>query len=145
MLQEFLETDLHGADLDAPFPMDRMPEKAKGSEAMFAEVREFVEQGLPLRELITHYARRHTGNGLTGSYLEVADFMQEWFEEEAADGFILMCPTLPASLEDFTRLVVPELQRRGLFRTEYEGNTLREHLGLSWPETRHAKARRAAE
>lgn len=145
MLQEFLETDLHGADLDAPFPMERMPEKAKGSVAMFAEVKEFVEQGHTLRELITHYARKHTGNGLTGSYIEVADFMQEWFEARAADGFILMVPTLPASLEDFTRLVVPELQRRGLFREEYESGTLRGNLGLSWPENRYARARKAAE
>ena len=143
MLQEFLEIDLHGADLDAPFPMEKMPEKAKGSVAMFQEVKEFVEQGHPLRELITHYARQHTGNGLTGSYMEVADFMQEWFEERAADGFILMAPTLPASLEDFTRLVVPELQRRGLFREAYEADTLRGNLGLSWPENRYAKARAA--
>jgi FMN-dependent oxidoreductase (nitrilotriacetate monooxygenase family) len=144
MLQEFLETDLHGSDLDAPFPMERMPEKAKGSVAMFEEMREFVTQGHTLRELITHYARKHTGNGLTGSYMEVADFMQEWFEAEAADGFILMCPTLPASLEDFTRLVVPELQRRGLFRETYEGATLRENLGLSWPENRYTLARGTA-
>ena len=143
MLQEFLETDLHGADLDAPFPMDRMPAKAKGSVAMFAGVKEFVEQGHSLRELITHYARAHTGNGLTGSYIEVADFMQQWFEEEAADGFILMCPTLPSSLEDFTRLVVPELRRRGLFREGYEGRTLRENLGLSFPANRYTAARLA--
>lgn len=143
MLQEFLETDLHGADLDAPFPADKMPAKAKGSVAMFNEVKEFVEQGYSLRDLITHYARQHTGNGLTGSYLEVADFMQEWFEAEAADGFILMAPTLPASLEDFTRLVVPELQRRGLFREEYESDTLRGNLGLSWPENRYSLARAA--
>ena len=143
MLQEFLETDLHGADLDAPFPMERMPARAKGSVAMFEGVREFVEQGHTLRELITHYARAHTGNGLTGSYMEVADYMQEWFEAEAADGFILMCPTLPSSLEDFTRLVVPELRRRGLFREEYEGTTLRENLGLAFPVNRHAAAREA--
>ncbi|WP_372834026.1 LLM class flavin-dependent oxidoreductase [Puniceibacterium confluentis] len=144
MLQEFLETDLHGADLDQPFPMERMPARAKGSVAMFEGVKEFVEQGHSLRALITHYARQHTGNGLTGSYLEVADYMQEWFETEAADGFILMCPTLPSSLEDFTRLVVPELQRRGLFRAEYEGATLRENLGLSFPVNRHTAVRDAA-
>lgn len=143
MLQEFLETDLHGSDLDAPFPMDKMPEKAKGSVAMFQEVKNFVQQGHTLRQLITHYARQHTGNGLTGSYIEVADFIQEWFEAEAADGFILMAPTLPSSLEDFTRLVVPELQRRGLFREEYEASTLRGNLGLSWPENRNTVATKA--
>ena len=141
MLQEFLETDLQGAELDAPFPMDRMPDKAKGSKAMFEELRDFVTRGHTMRELITHYARRHTGNGLTGTPAEVADFMQEWFETRAADGFILMCPTLPSSLEDFTRLVVPELRRRGLFREDYEGATLRANLGLSTPPNRHALAR----
>ena len=141
MLQEFLETDLHGTPLDAPFPMDRMPERAKGSKAMFEELKDFVTQGHTMRELIAHYARRHTGNGLTGTPAEVADFMQEWFETRAADGFILMCPTLPSSLEDFTRLVVPELRRRGLFREEYEGSTLRANLGLSTPRNRHTAAR----
>ncbi|WP_152048946.1 LLM class flavin-dependent oxidoreductase [Aureimonas psammosilenae] len=141
MLQEFLETDLHGVALDEPFPMDRMPEKAKGSKAMFAELKDFVSQGHTMRELITHYARQHTGNGLIGTPGQVADFMQEWFETGAADGFILMCPTLPSSLEDFTRLVVPELRRRGLFRKDYEGETLRAHLGLSTPPNRYAAAR----
>ncbi|HEY0212406.1 MAG TPA: LLM class flavin-dependent oxidoreductase, partial [Paenirhodobacter sp.] len=143
MLQEFLEADLRGADLDKPFPMDRLPAHAKGSKALFDELKEFVTQGHTMRELITHYARRHTGNGLTGTPTEVADFMQEWFETRAADGFILMFPTLPGSLEDFTRLVVPELRRRGLFRTEYEGTTLRENLGLSWPVNRYTAARMA--
>ena len=141
MLQEFLEADLRGVDLDKPFPMERMPEKAKGSKALFDELKEFVTQGHTMRELITHYARRHTGNGLTGTPVEIADFMQEWFETRAADGFILMFPTLPASLEDFTRLVVPELRRRGIFREEYEGQTLRANLGLSFPENRYAAAR----
>lgn len=145
MLQEFLEADLRGVDLDKPFPMERMPEKAKGSKALFEELQEFVTQGHTMRELITHYARRHTGNGLTGTPAEIADFMQEWFETRAADGFILMFPTLPASLEDFTRLVLPELRRRGLFREEYEGRTLRANLGLSTPENRYTAARRAAD
>ncbi len=80
--QEFLETDLHGADLDKPFPMDRMPASAKGSKAMFEELKEFVTQGHTMRELITHYARRHTGNGLTGTPAQVADFMQEMVRDE---------------------------------------------------------------
>jgi len=145
MLQEFLETDLHGVALDAPFPMERMPEKAKGSKALFEELKEFVTQGQSMRALIEHYARRHTGNGLTGTPAEIADFMQEWFEARAADGFILMCPTLPSSLGDFTRLVVPELRRRGLFREEYEAATLRGNLGLSTPANRYTLARKAAE
>ncbi|WP_343501841.1 LLM class flavin-dependent oxidoreductase [Alloyangia pacifica] len=143
MLQEFLEADLRGVDLDKPFPMERMPQKAKGSKALFDELKEFVTQGHTMRELITHYARRHTGNGLTGTPTQIADFMQEWFETRAADGFILMFPTLPSSLEDFTRLVVPELRRRGLFREEYEAGTLRGNLGISEPGNRYTLARAA--
>jgi hypothetical protein len=56
-----------------------------------------------------------------------------WFENNAADGFNILPPYLPGGLEDFVDLVVPELQRRGLFRTEYEGATLRDHLGLARP------------
>ncbi|RWR34498.1 LLM class flavin-dependent oxidoreductase [Sinirhodobacter populi] len=146
MLQEFLEADLRGVELDRPFPMDRMPEKAKGSKALFDELKEFVTQGHTMRELITHYAKRHTGNGLTGTPAQVADFMQEWFETRAADGFILMFPTLPSSLEDFATLVVPELRRRGLFREDYEAKTLRGNLGISTPPNRYAQARvKAAE
>ena len=141
MLQEFLEADLRGVDLDKPFPMERMPQKAKGSKALFDELKEFVTQGHTMRELITHYARRHTGNGLTGTPVQIADFMQEWFETRAADGFILMFPTLPSSLEDFTRLVVPELRRRGLFREAYEASTLRGNLGISEPGNRYTLAR----
>ena len=64
--------------------------------------------------------------------------MEQWFVEEAADGFNIMPPYLPGGLDDFVELVMPELQRRGLFRTEYEGRTLREHLGLPRPASRYA-------
>jgi len=65
--------------------------------------------------------------------VQIADRLQEWFENEAADGFNIMPPVLPRDIDDFVDLVVPELQRRGLFRTEYEGRTLRENLGLARP------------
>jgi alkanesulfonate monooxygenase len=70
--------------------------------------------------------------------------MQEWFENGAADGFNVMPPVLPASLNEFVDLVVPELQRRGLFRTAYEGRTLRENLGLERPANAFAQAQRQA-
>jgi alkanesulfonate monooxygenase len=66
--------------------------------------------------------------------------MQSWFENGAADGFNVMPPVLPQSLNEFVDLVVPELQRRGLFRTAYEGTTLRENLGLKRPASRYASA-----
>jgi alkanesulfonate monooxygenase SsuD/methylene tetrahydromethanopterin reductase-like flavin-dependent oxidoreductase (luciferase family) len=74
-----------------------------------------------------------------GSASEVADVMEEWFTCGGADGFNIMPPIMPGGLDDFVDLVVPELQRRGLYRTRYEGTTLREHLGLKRPANRHAK------
>ncbi len=68
----------------------------------------------------------------------MADHIQERFERGAADGFTVSFPWQPGTLIDFAELVVPELQRRGLFRTEYEGTTLREHLGLARPASRYA-------
>ncbi|AYM11698.1 LLM class flavin-dependent oxidoreductase [Agrobacterium tumefaciens] len=141
MLSEFLEADLRGVPLDQPFPMDRLPAEPKGSRKMFDQLVEFVKQGQTVGQLIRHYAERHTGNGITGTPKQIADYMEEWFETRAADGFILMFPTLPASLEDFVRLVLPELRRRGLFREEYEGSTLRENLGLSMPANRYTAAK----
>ena len=66
----------------------------------------------------------------------IADRMEQWFVEGAADGFMVRLPTVPGSLERFVRLVVPELQRRGLFRKDYTGTTLRDHLGLARPRGR---------
>jgi alkanesulfonate monooxygenase len=62
--------------------------------------------------------------------------MQAWLDEEAADGFTVVFPYLPQGLDDVTQQLVPELQRRGLFRRDYEGSTLREHLGLPRPANR---------
>jgi FMN-dependent oxidoreductase (nitrilotriacetate monooxygenase family) len=137
MLSEFLEADLADVPLDEPFPEDRLPQAPKGSRALFDTLVSFVRQGHTVRELIRLYGERQTGNGVTGTPAEVVDFMQEWFEGGAADGFILMMPTLPGALRDFVELVVPELQRRDLFRTEYSGPTLRDHLGLSFPRGRY--------
>ena len=66
--------------------------------------------------------------------------MEEWFVKGACDGFNIMPPYIPGSLDDFCTLVVPELQRRGLFRTEYEGHTLRENLGLPRPESVYTRS-----
>ncbi len=144
MLSEFLEVDLSDVPLDRPFPRDRLPETPKGSKALFELVREFVLGGHTVGELIRLYAEKQTGGGVHGTPTEVADYMEEWFVGGAADGFILQMPTLPSALEDFVRLVVPELQRRGLFRTDYAGMTLRDHLGLDEPANRFTAARAQA-
>jgi hypothetical protein len=74
------------------------------------------------------------GLEMVGTAGEIADTMQSWLETGAADGFNIMFSTVPAGLDDFVALVIPELRRRGIFREEYDGTTLREHLGLPRPE-----------
>ena len=76
------------------------------------------------------------GLAFVGTPETIADEMQEWLESDGSDGFNVMFPFLPEGLDDFVEKVVPELQRRGLFRREYEGKTLRENLGLPRPENR---------
>jgi alkanesulfonate monooxygenase len=73
---------------------------------------------------------------MVGTPKTIADEMQEWLETEASDGFTIMFPYLPGGLDDFVTRVVPELQGRGLFRRDYEGTTLRDHLGLPRPKNR---------
>ena len=85
---------------------------------------------------------------MVGSAKDVVDLMEEWFTTEAADGFNVIPPFFPNSLDEFNALVVPELQRRKLYRTAYEGKTLRENLGLPRPASRYARGptkREAAE
>jgi alkanesulfonate monooxygenase len=69
-----------------------------------------------------------------GSPKQVVDEMQDWYESKACDGFNVLIPVLPRGLTDFVDLVIPELQRRGLFRTEYSGRNLRENMGLPVPQ-----------
>jgi hypothetical protein len=71
-----------------------------------------------------------------GTGPQVADQMEEWFAAEACDGFVLAATHMPGAFEDVVRMVVPELQRRRLFRSEYTGATLRHHLGLRRPAGR---------
>ena len=102
-----------------------------------AQFRERVRREKPtIREL---YLRSGiTGSAKIGTPSEIADAMQAWFENGACDGFNITPSHLPGGCEDFVELVVPELQRRGLFRTEYEGKTLRENLALKRPVSRYA-------
>lgn len=121
--------DLSGYPLDGPLP--ELPQTQDGQRSRQQLLTDLAQgEHLTIRQL---YERIAGGRGhftVVGTAREVADQMQAWFEREAADGFNFMAPALPGGLDDFLSLVVPELQRRGLFRTEYRGATLREHLGL---------------
>jgi len=90
-------------------------------------------EGLTLRGLALRFAAARGHLMLRGTPVQIADTLETWFKKRACDGFIFMPVYLPGALDDFVDQVIPELQRRGLFRKEYEGRTLREHLGLARP------------
>jgi alkanesulfonate monooxygenase SsuD/methylene tetrahydromethanopterin reductase-like flavin-dependent oxidoreductase (luciferase family) len=113
----------------------------EGNQSRFDLVTSLARRdNLTIRQLIERLAGGRGHRVLAGTPTQIADEIEYWFTEGAADGFNVMPPTLPAGLTDFADQVVPELQRRGLFRTEYTGTTLREHYGLERPVNRFAAA-----
>ena len=130
-----LETDLSDLPLDEPVPKHRIPTSSNHHQAYFNEIAGMIREGLTLREV----AKRYNRNKATfcGTVKQIADHMEHWMEAGACDGFMISFVALPSTLSDFVEKVVPELQRRGVFRHDYQGRTLREHLGLSRPENRY--------
>ncbi|MET0222032.1 MAG: LLM class flavin-dependent oxidoreductase, partial [Tardiphaga sp.] len=129
-----LGSDASGFDPDKPLPDDIPDTNASksGRERVIALAR---RENLTVRQLAQRLGG-YGGAAFVGTPVTIADQMQEWLETDASDGFNIMFPYLPGGLDDFVDKVVPELQRRGIFRTEYEGTTLRENLGLPRPENR---------
>ena len=126
--------DASAFDPDAPLP-DDIPEtnaSKSGRERTIALAR---RENLTVRQLAQRLGG-YAGLAFVGTPASIADEMQAWIEEDGSDGFNILFPYLPAGLDDMVDRVVPELQRRGLFRTEYEGATLRENLGLPRPANR---------
>jgi alkanesulfonate monooxygenase SsuD/methylene tetrahydromethanopterin reductase-like flavin-dependent oxidoreductase (luciferase family) len=122
--------DARGFDLDAPLP--EIPETNQSQSGRQRVLERARRENLTVRQLAMALGG-YGGLSFTGSAKTIADEMQYWLESDACDGFNIMFPTIPGGVEDFVRLVVPELQRRGIFRKEYAGTTLREHLGLPRP------------
>jgi FMN-dependent oxidoreductase (nitrilotriacetate monooxygenase family) len=143
---EVLSEDLEGIELgdlplDEPIPRERIPATANRHKQFFDQILRLIdEEHLTLRQLYLRYGAARGGEVVRGTASQIADHMEAWFLGDAADGYMLSFPLVPAALDDFIELVVPELQRRGLFRIEYEGRTFREHLGLPRPASRHAAA-----
>jgi FMN-dependent oxidoreductase (nitrilotriacetate monooxygenase family) len=125
--------DVSGFDPDGPLP--EIPE-TNASKSARERVLEWARQEqLTIRQL-SRRVGGYSGLEMVGTARSIADQMEQWLVEEGSDGFNVMFPYLPGGLDDFVDKLVPELQRRGIFRRAYEGNTLREHLGLPRPGNR---------
>jgi FMN-dependent oxidoreductase (nitrilotriacetate monooxygenase family) len=135
-LSYFLEHDFDITKLDEKFP--DLPDEApiEGHKSRYELVVGMARaEDLTLREVIGRLAGGRGHRTIVGTPEQIADDLQLWFENGAADGFNFMPPSIPDQLEVFVDTVVPILQERGIFRTEYEGTTLRDHYGLNRPES----------
>ena len=141
LLSSRLGHDVTGYALDEPLP--DLPENkviSSRSDMIKAWSREPDEDGsLPtLRQLCQRFAASRGHYSIVGTPEQVVDEMELWFKTGACDGFNFVPSVYPVGLNDFVDMVIPELQRRGLFRTAYEGPHLRDLLGLKTPVSRHA-------
>jgi FMN-dependent oxidoreductase (nitrilotriacetate monooxygenase family) len=137
-VSRFMDTDLSGLDLDDPLPeIGRIDGHTSRKQLIAAKAH---ERGMTLRQVYEWFAVSRGHFLCVGPPERIADDLEEWFRTGAADGFNLLFANLPSDLEDFAELLLPELRRRGLFRNEYEGTTLRETLGLERPSNRFQAA-----
>ena len=133
LLSEALNFDFARKGPDEPFTTDELASMS-GMQAMRDRVVQASGKPAPtVRDFLEITRRGRPREAIVGGPKEVADRLEQWFVERACDGFVLGGTHIPGTYEDFVRLVVPELQRRKLFHTEYEGATLRENLGLPRP------------
>lgn len=142
--QYYVGVDLSGYSLDdkAP-PLPTNTELNKSRLKLVADLQ--ARNGLTLRELYLSLATARGHRTAVGTPEQIADALVEWFDNGAADGFNIMPPVLPTGLTDFVDQVVPILQKRGIFRTAYEGTTLRENLGFERPINRFVARAAAAQ
>lgn len=140
LLQQMIgDVDLSQYPLDGPLPPLSETNNGKSRQSLLIELAQ--RDKLSIRELYLRIAGARGHWTIVGSAEQIADQLELWFNNGAADGFNVLPPTIPGGLTDFIELVLPELRRRGLFREEYEGKTLRENLGLARPENQHVQVR----
>jgi FMN-dependent oxidoreductase (nitrilotriacetate monooxygenase family) len=140
-LSVLLGCDAREFDLDGPLPA--IPESNASRSGRDKLVTMARERHMTVRQLAQWVGGAFGILEMIGTPAMIADHMQAWLEADACDGFNVMFPYLPAGLDDFVTKVVPELQRRGIFRSHYQGSTLREHLGLPRPLNRYFPTPRA--
>jgi alkanesulfonate monooxygenase len=121
-------------DPDGPLPAD-IPESNASQSGRQRAIDLARAENLTVRQLAQRLGG-YAGLAMVGTAKTIADEMEEWLFTEGSDGFTVMFPYLPGALDDFVTRVIPELQGRGLFQRDYEGTTLREHLGLPRPRNR---------
>lgn len=144
LLSEVTNYDFAGHSLD-DVVTDELVDSVSGIRGLVQGVRKHVGEGkLTLRMLANHRATLLQGPRFVGTGRQIAEQMQQWFESRSSDGFVIAATHFPGAFEDFVRLVVPELQRLGLVRTEYVGKTLRENLSLERPVNLFAQEHEAA-
>lgn len=132
-----IEADISDLGLDDLVTIDRLPKDANSSKSADKLIRSWLQnEPMTVRQLFDRFSRSRSAMSIHGNPMQIADKMEEWFRADAVDGFMLFF-MLETGMRDFGRLVIPELQRRGLFRTRYEGVTLRDHLGLRRPISRY--------
>ncbi len=129
--------DLSAYPLDKPLPDLPETNLHKSRQKLLTDLAR--RENLTIRQLYLAIAGARGHRTILGTPEQIADQLEEWFINDGADGFNIMPPYLPGGLDEFVDLVIPELQRRGLFRTEYEGRTLRENLGLPRPANKFSK------
>ena len=139
LLSALIGADLSGHDIDGPLPPLPVTNQNQSRQALVQELAQ--REKLSIRELYLRIAGARGHWTVVGSAEQIADQIQLWFENGAADGFNVLAPWLPGGLDEFIELVVPELRRRGLFREEYAGSTLREHFGLARPDNQYVVQR----
>ena len=142
-LSDIVGLDLSKFPLDGPLPDVPLTNTQQGRQKMVVDLAR--SENLTIRQLYKRVATARGHRVALGTATDIADALEEWYRGGAADGFNIMPQVLPAGLNEFVEHVVPELQRRGLFRTSYEGRTLRENVGLSRPANRFVVRDVAAE
>ncbi|MGX9147265.1 LLM class flavin-dependent oxidoreductase [Mesorhizobium sp. 128a] len=145
-LRRIVDADLSGYNLDGPFPRELISvEGERGASSRFHVVLDIIERENPTIRQLLHRLAGARGHWVqAGTPEQIADNIQEWFDNGAADGFNVMPPYLQGGFDVFAEEVVPILRRRGLFRHDYEGATLRDHFGLPRPDNTFSQPQKAS-